>query len=522
MYARIVAVTAALAFSFACRREVSLAAVTSAPQRGRARPAAHAGSWYPADPGQLRSTLASLLAAAPARPQGAPVIAVVAPHAGLRYSGAVAAKAFAPLARQSVRRVFLIGPSHREVFSGVALPPEDFAAYATPLGDLPIDTETVAALRGAPGFDGPAGVHAKEHSLEMHAIFVAAVAPSARIVPLVVGQVTSVETAGVLARRLRSLLGPGDVVAVSSDFTHYGASYGYLPFREHVTDRLEGLAAAAIGALLARDLEGFRRHLTTTGDTICGRDPLMLLLVLLPAGVRGERVGFDTSGRMTGDGNTSVSYAALTYELAAGWPAVTGAAVPRAPSVLDEAAQRTALRMARRTLEIVLAGGALPDAATLGVPAAPVWHAPHATFVTLERRGELRGCIGHIEPVQPLWRDLRDNAIAAARSDPRFAPVTAVELAELDIEISILTAPVPAAGPQAFVVGRHGVVLALGEHRAVFLPQVAPEQGWDRETTLRHLARKAGLPEDAWRSSRARFWLFEGQVFHEPTRAGAP
>ena len=110
------------------------------------------------------------------------------------------------------------------------------------------------------------------------------------------------------------------------------------------------------------------------------------------------------------------------------------------------------------------------------------------------------------------------SAVASALEDPRFPPVRLAELAQLDLEISILTPMQPVSGPEAFVVGRHGVVLAAQGRRAVFLPQVAPEQGWDRDTTLTQLSLKAGLPPDAWRSSSARFEVFEAQVFGEPKR----
>jgi AmmeMemoRadiSam system protein A len=199
---------------------------------------------------------------------------------------------------------------------------------------------------------------------------------------------------------------------------------------------------------------------------------------------------------------------------------------PAAPAdrlqVLDPAQQALALRMARRTLELVLAGEPAPDAKQLGVPEAPVWRQHYGTFVTLEHGGNLRGCIGHIVAVEPLWEDIRDNAVAAALSDPRFAAVQLPELAGLDIEVSILTPMAPVPGPDGFVVGRHGVVLAAEGRRAVFLPQVAPEQGWDRDTTLRHLSLKAGLGPDAWRSPSARFEVFEAQVFGEPKRKDRP
>lgn len=142
---------------------------------------------------------------------------------------------------------------------------------------------------------------------------------------------------------------------------------------------------------------------------------------------------------------------------------------------------------------------------------------PHLTekrgaFVTLSLRGRLRGCIGTIEGHLPLVDAVVRNARAAAREDPRFAPVGVAELPRLDLEVSALTPLQAVARVQDIVIGQHGILLAKNGHRAVFLPQVAVEQGWDLETTLGHLALKAGLSPGDWHEG-ARFEVFEAEVF---------
>jgi AmmeMemoRadiSam system protein A/AmmeMemoRadiSam system protein B len=469
----------------------------------------------------------------------------VGPHEGLRYSGEIAGKAYAQLSVEDVDRVFLLGPSHYQSFVGVALPASDLRAYGTPLGELAIDREAVERLRGRPGFQGPADAHDPEHSLEMHAIFIAARLPGVKIVPLVVGRVPDSRAARNLASRIGPLLRRGDVVIASSDFTHYGARFRYLPFRDRIPERLEELLDGAAQPLVSLDPEGFARHVAATGDTICGREPSRIrlaLLNLLPEGsTRGEEVARDTSGRMTGDYAHSVSYLSVAYRNPKGWDAArTIPAEPRDESphgraqgalhrpqrpavaeigVLEPEAERLALTMARHTLQIYLETGRVPGEADLGVPEAGPFRETLAAFVTLKRDGHLRGCIGHIWPVQPLWCDIRDNAIAAAVRDQRFPPVSAEELPILQVEVSVLTPPRPIPGPQAFEVGRHGIVLQALGRRAVFLPQVAPEQGWDRETALSYLARKAGLYPLGWQHPEARLQVFEAQVFAEPTPA---
>jgi AmmeMemoRadiSam system protein A len=139
-----------------------------------------------------------------------------------------------------------------------------------------------------------------------------------------------------------------------------------------------------------------------------------------------------------------------------------------------------------------------------------------AAFVTLHKHGQLRGCIGNIIAEEPLVDNVMHNAVNAAFNDPRFPALTDLdELDEVEIEISVLTPPRRIESADQFVVGRHGIILSRGWSRAVFLPQVAPEQGWDMKTTLEHLSLKAGLPADAWRDEDTKFEVFEAIVFGE-------
>jgi AmmeMemoRadiSam system protein A len=139
-------------------------------------------------------------------------------------------------------------------------------------------------------------------------------------------------------------------------------------------------------------------------------------------------------------------------------------------------------------------------------------------FVTLHEKGDLRGCIGHIMPVMPLYETVVEMAKAAALNDTRFSPVVPGELPLIDVEISVLTPPAAIKSLEQFVIGRHGIIIKLGGRQAVFLPQVAVEQKWDKETTLTHLCRKAGLPHDAYRSPDMEFRVFEAIVFGEKDR----
>jgi MEMO1 family protein len=184
--------------------------------------------------------------------------------------------------------------------------------------------------------------------------------------------------------------------------------------------------------------------------------------------------------------------------------------------VLGAETKKKLLALARTTIARYLGGerhealSAYVDWTTL--PAETKFKA--GAFVTLEKKGELRGCIGTILPEDALWEAIVGNAINAAVNDYRFGAVRKEELAALSLEISVLTTPREVKGPEEFLVGKHGILIEKNGRRAVFLPQVAPEQGWNREQTLDHLAAKAGLEAGAWRTG-TRFWVFEAQVFGE-------
>jgi AmmeMemoRadiSam system protein A len=167
------------------------------------------------------------------------------------------------------------------------------------------------------------------------------------------------------------------------------------------------------------------------------------------------------------------------------------------------------LRLAREAIEAhvgVRPAHVASEAGILGTPG--------GAFVTLHKCGALRGCIGHIEANEPIGRVIPRCAVAAAASDPRFPPITADELRQVDIEVSLLGPLEPIAGAEDVIVGCHGLVVELGWQRGLLLPQVATEWGWNAETFVAQTCHKAGLPRDA--SSRGvRLWRFEAEVFGE-------
>lgn len=173
--------------------------------------------------------------------------------------------------------------------------------------------------------------------------------------------------------------------------------------------------------------------------------------------------------------------------------------------------RRALLRLARASVEAAARGVShRPEE-----PEDPALRAKCGAFVTLKTRGgRLRGCIGAIEAYAPLYRTVAEMAVSASQRDPRFPPVETAELADLLIEISVLTPPRPISADEVEV-GRHGLIVASGRARGLLLPQVPVEQGWDRKTFLAHTCLKAGLPSDAWKAAGTELRAFTAEVFGE-------
>ena len=274
-----------------------------------------AGRWYPAHRAELISLVDGLLSAADARsasPRGGS-LAVIAPHAGLAYSGAVAAGAIRAIAGAGVDRLVVIGPSHHFAFAGAAVP-SAAAAYRTPLGDLPIDADAVALLRRCHVVQASDRFFEPEHALEAELPFVQRSFPSPpAIVPVLCGPSLTEADAAQVAEAIAPLMDARTRLVVSSDFTHYGPRFDYVPFTDDLPARLEALDRGAIRAIEAGDGAAFAGYVEATGATICGRRAIDVLL-RLDVGRRGGRLAeYDTSGRITASWDHSVSYASIGF-----------------------------------------------------------------------------------------------------------------------------------------------------------------------------------------------------------------
>ncbi|MGH8507490.1 MAG: AmmeMemoRadiSam system protein B [Gammaproteobacteria bacterium] len=430
------------------------------------RPPAVAGQFYPTDPMELRRMIGAYLGTQEAVSQVPK--ALIAPHAGYIYSGAVAGSAYACLADGSarIRRVVLLGPGHRVHVPGLALPSAQ--GFATPLGEVALDSGAIRKLAVFPQVSVMDRAHSLEHSLEVQIPFLQMVLEQFTIVPLVVGGAAPEDVSAVIEALWE---GAETLIVVSSDLSHY---HDYETARE--IDRATAAAIVKGTTLLSP-------------EQACGCAPINGLLHFARKHMLSV-VALDVrnSGDTAGPRDRVVGYGAFALYAPSG-------SLPLGPEdrqLLLDAASRSIARGFENGGGATINSGDYPQRLRVH----------QASFVTLKAHGRLRGCIGTLEAHRPLVADVAENARAAAFGDPRFRPLSPEECANLSVHISVLNAPVALNFKSEtellnqLAPGADGVLLQQHDRRATFLPAV-----WEllpgRAEFLRELKRKAGIAEDA-------------------------
>jgi MEMO1 family protein len=466
------------------------------------------GNWYPADAGTLSKQIEGFFEKVDVEPANN-VIALILPHAGYQYSGQTAAFGLKSANRQ-YKRVVVIGPSHYVPMEDVLSVPRA-THYETPLGQIPLDVEFINKLLEHPIFQNIPQTNEKEHSTQMEVPLLQYAQKDFKIVPIVAGD-CSEETITKAGNILKSLIDNDTLIIASSDFTHFGPNYGFIPFRENIPEQLKQLDMGAYEHIKALDYKGFLDYRSRTGTTICGYIPISILLSMLDKSVEAKLIKYTTSGEVTGDYTNSVSYFAIAFS--GKWGNSSAIKPETNTHELSKEDKKQLLALARKSLVYFLQKRRPPEVSELNVTVSDAMKLQRAAFVTLKENSQLRGCIGDIFPRQPLYKSVISNAINAGVNDWRFSPVTEAECNNITIEISALTPPAPIASPNEIRIGTDGVVLKKNDYSAVFLPQVAPEQGWNVNQMLTELSLKAGLPPDAWKEG-ASFLVFHADVFGE-------
>jgi len=456
-----------------------------------------AGQFYTANPTKLAAQINSFLDSFSDERVPGHIDILIAPHAGYMYSGKIAARSFKEIQGKIYTTVVVLAPSHHYGFSGMSVWSK--GGLRTPLGVLPVDEEFAARLIDQdPLFVDDPKVFDLEHSLEVELPFIQTVLPKAKIVPVIMGQ-ASFETCQKAAAALDRLIGDRNdvLVVVSSDMSHF-----------HDDQTARTMDGATLKIIESFDARQMWQQCAVRRLEMCGFVPVTTAMLLAKErGLQVKVLMYGNSGDVTGDKSNVVGYSSVVF-YRAGQQAASGTGV----GSLTLEQKRRLIDIAKKAIDLSVREGK-----TLKVDEKdPRLNEVEGAFVTIHKQGHLRGCIGNIIGRQALYLTVRDMAIAASSSDPRFSPVSPEELKDLEIDISVLSKPWRAKNPDEIEMGVHGVILKRGWHSGVFLPQVATETGWDREAFLSQLcSQKAGLPADCWKDPATQLNIFTATVFSE-------
>ena len=477
------------------------------------RQPAVAGQFYPADKNELSQMIDEFLASATTTaPIGQPQILIV-PHAGYVFSGLTAAYAFKTLENFSYDNIIILGSSHNYPISGLALYNGD--AVSTPLGEVATDKKIIDNLiADNKNIFIDNNIHAPEHSLEVEVPFSQKVLKNN--FKLVLGLINSDESEILqsIANTLVTQITPRTLIIISSDLAHY-PNYDDAIYSD----------TKIIGAILTKDTNNFTNtfnsilaeNLPGLDTCACGSSAIKIgMLLAEKLNLSGQILHYSNSGDTPdyGDKTRVVGYGAIVFaSLSSPYQGEVPSA-NEAEGSLTKVEQSAALDLARNTLERAFN---LTDKKFEDYKNYPIFSEKRGVFVTLKKNDELRGCIGLIEPIKELCPAIIEMAQAAAFDDPRFPELTANELADIKIEISVLTPLQKISDPKKEIkLGRHGVIVRQGNNSGVFLPQVATETGWDLDELMSQLcSQKAGLPTDCWKNGSVKIYTFEAQVMEE-------
>jgi len=446
------------------------------------------GQFYEKNPERLRAQVSTFLQNAKTKPSlSGKIQALIVPHAGYVYSGQVAAFAYNQVLGKDFETVVIIGPSHHFGFEGCSI--YDKGGFETPLGVAKVDEPFALALSKTSGFKYISQAHEKEHSVEVQVPFIQKVLPEAKIIPIVMG-LPAEKTIRTLADALAKISSKKKILVIAStDMSHY-----------LLKEEANSVDADTISLLQSLKINTLLRKVENGENILCGGGPVLsaLLYAQKMGTPKVETLSYADSSEKTGE-TRAVGYlaAAICTE------------PPSLEFTLSKEEKTELLRLARLAITQYIKEKKVPEYEARN----PNFLAPTGAFVTLNKKGVLRGCIGFPNPIYPLYQAVMRAAIYASSEDPRFPPVSLSELQTLDIEISVLTPLKKISDPKLVEVGRHGLVISRGTRTGLLLPQVAVENHWSRETFLKQACLKAGLEPDAWKQG-ADIFIFEAIVFH--------
>ena len=460
------------------------------------RPATQANRFYTGDARELSEEVDSFLALHRGATIYHHVAAVIVPHAGYYFSGRVAASAYMSVpADQPYKRIFLLGPSHHEWLDGASVNTEaDY--YATPLGNVKVDRETARSISDADSvFSYQPKAHDREHCLEVQLPFLQRrLGDVPPIVPIIIST-NDFNKLKRIAHVLKPYFTEENLFVISSDFSHYPSYEDACEVDALTGKAIETGSVEAFIAALEQNARSGKRNLATSA---CGELAIATLMLMMDGSYEVKHLMYQNSGDADNHDHSRV----------VGYHSFAIVRKSDAGFALSDDEKRLLKEIALTSIKDSLAGKEISHSS----PITTHLSAKCGAFVSLHKHGRLRGCIGHFGEDIPLHEIVAEMARAAAFEDPRFMPVTADELADIDIEISVLTPMRRIESLDEFELHRHGIYIRKGYRSGTFLPQVADEVNWTKEEFVSHCAQdKAGIGWDGWKD--AELYVYEAIVF---------
>ena len=466
-------------------------------EESKVRPATQANRFYTGDARELSEEVDSFLALHAKDKKYEHVAALIVPHAGYYFSGNVAAAAYQSIPEgKAYKRIFLLGPSHHEWLDGASVNTE-FNYYATPLGNLSVDTEVAHKLTDTDSvFTYQPKAHDREHCLEVQLPFLqrrfGEVPP---IVPIIIST-NDFRKLQRIAETLKPYMTEENLFVVSSDFSHYPK---YEDACEVDARTGKAVESGDVERFIAQLEENARSGVRNLATSACGELAIAtLMLMMQDGGYEVKHLLYQNSGDIDNhDHSRVVGYHAF-------------AILRKSEFSLNDEEKRMLKDIALTSIKDSLDGKRIAQP-TLNSKLSTL-NSKCGAFVSLHKHGRLRGCIGHFGEDVPLHEIVAEMAHAAAFEDPRFMPVTRDELDDIDIEISVLTPMRRIQSLDEFQLHKHGIYIKKGYRSGTFLPQVADEVNWTKEEFVGHCAQdKAGIGWDGWKD--AELYVYEAIVF---------
>ncbi len=462
---------------------------------GKTKEPSAAGIFYPDDPIELSAMVEGFMALAGSNKQGEEIFTLILPHAGYGFSGETAAYGYSLIKGKNYKTVVIIGTSHNYGFNGISVYEEGI--FFTPLGKIEVDSDfSRQLLKDKDGIYFEPKAFEKEHSIEVQLPFLQKALNDFKIVPVITGD-CSLDTCKNLALLLKGAIGERkDVLVIVSTDLYHGYDY-------EEALKIDNLTLSCIKNL---DAEGLYYGLRDGKLQLCGGFGVVSALIL------SKELGQNKVKLLKRTNSADVTGNRAKGIWTVGYASLSVSREEMEKVMLNKEERKKLLEIARKSIESYLKSGQKPALKEVD----PLLNKDMGVFVTLNKNKELRGCIGNLVGKNPLYLAVRDMAIEAAFSDPRFPPLTLDELKDIVIEISVLSPMRKIDNPDNIRLGIDGVLVRKGFRSGVFLPQVATETGWSKEEFLSNLcSHKAGLLPDAWKDKDTEILTFTAEIFSE-------